>query len=172
MSTPSRWTYVFASLSMALVVFCLIQWLREASLRNELARVGGQVAVAERKGFDSAKLADTYAAEIRTLEVRVGELKKGEAKLRSDAFEALTALRMAEAGLLQAKADLGAAQAAVAKQNDSIRKQNIVIGEQNDAIRRQNEAFKKVVDDRNEVVRLLNERTEMLNKLNAEQAGK
>lgn len=172
MNSPSRWTYVFAGLSTALAVFCVVQWLREASLRSELAGVGGQVAVSEKKAFDSAKLADTYAAEIRTLEMRIAELKKGEAKRRSDALDSSTALRKAEAGLLQAKADLGVAREAVAKQNDSIRKQNAVIAEQNDAIRRQNEAFKKVIDDRNEVVKLLNERTEMLNKLNGEKAGK
>jgi len=172
MSTPSRWTYFFAGLSVALAVFCAVQWRREAALRTELASAGGQVAVSEKKAFDAAKLADTYAGEIRTMETRVTELKKAEAWLKSDTLKATTALRKAEAGLLQTKADLGAAKEAVVRQNDAIRKQNAVIAEQNDGIRRLNEAFKKVVDDRNEVVRLLNERTEMLNKLNAEKAGK
>jgi chromosome segregation ATPase len=172
MSHPSRWTYVFAGLSVALAACCVVQWRREAALRAELAEVGGQVAVSEKKAFDAAKLADTYAVEIRTLETRVTELKKAEAGLKSDTLKATAALRKAEAGLLQAKADLGAAKEAITKQNDSIRKQNTVIAEQNDGIRRLNEAFKKVVDDRNEVVRLLNERTDMLNKLNAEKAGK
>lgn len=172
MSAPSRWTYAFAGLSVALVVFCVAQWRREAALRAGLADVGGQVAVSEKKAFDAANLADTYAAEIRTLDARVTELKKTEAAAKAESLRASTALRKAQAELAQAKADLGAAREAVQKQNDSIRKQNAVIAEQNDAIRRLNEAFKKVVDDRNEVVRLLNERTEMLNKLNADKAGK
>lgn len=172
MNAPSRWTYVFAGLSMALAAFCVVQWRREATLRTELAEVGGQVAVSEKKAFDAAKLADTYAGEIRALETRVTELKKAEAGLKNDTLKATTALRQAEAGLLQAKADLGASREAVLRQNDAIRKQNTVISEQNDGTRRLNEAFKKVVDDRNEVVRLLNERTDMLNKLNAEKAGK
>ncbi len=172
MSSPTRWTYVFAGLSVALAACCVAQWAREAALRAELASAGGQVAVSEKKAFDAAKLADTYAGEIRRLEARIIELKKAEAGLKNDTLKATTALRSAEAGLLQAKADLGAAKEAITKQNDSIRKQNAVIAEQNDGIRRLNEAFKQVVDDRNEVVRLLNERTDLLNKLNADKAEK
>ena len=56
MNAPSRWTYVFAGLSMALAAFCVVQWRREATLRTELAEVGGQVAVSEKKAFDAAKL--------------------------------------------------------------------------------------------------------------------
>lgn len=170
MSAPSRWTYVFAGLSVALASFCVAQWRREAALRAGLAEVGGQVAATEKKAFDSAKLVDTYAAEIRTLEARGTELKKSEAAAKAEALKASGAQRKAQAELAQSKADLGAAREAIQKQNDSIRKQNAVIAEQNDAIRRQNEAFKKVVEDRNEVVRLLNERTDMLNKLNAEKS--
>ncbi len=172
MRSPTRWTYVFAGLSVALAACCVAQWAREAALRAELASAGGQVAVSEKKAFDAAKLADTYAGEIRRLEARIIELKKAEAGLKNDTLKATTALRSAEAGLLQAKADLGAAKEAITKQNDSIRKQNAVIAEQNDGIRRLNEAFKQVVDDRNEVVRLLNERTDLLNKLNADKAEK
>ena len=172
MSAPSRWTYAFAGLSVVLACFCVAQWRREAALRAELATLGGQVAVSEHKAFDGAKLADTYAAEIRTLETRVIELKKTEAAAKSEALKTSTAMRKAQAELAQTSADLGAARQAISKQNDSIRRQNAVIAEQNDAIRRQNEVFKKVVEDRNEVVRLLNERTEMLNKLNAEKSGK
>lgn len=172
MSAPSRWTYAYATLAVALAGFCIAQWGREARLRTELASTGGQVAVSEKKAYDATKLADTYAAEIRTLEARVTELKNAEAAAKADALKASGTQRKAQAELAQAMSDLGAAREAIQKQNDSIRKQNAVIAEQNDAIRRQNEAFKKVVEDRNEVVRLLNERTEMLNKLNAEKAGK
>lgn len=172
MSAPSRWTYVFAGLSVALVCFCVAQWRREAATRSELATLGGQVAVSEKKAFDAAKLADTYEAEIRTLEARVTELMKTEATAKAEALKASVAQRKAQAELAQSAADLGAARQAIQKQNDSIRKQNAVIAEQNEAIRRQNEAFKKVVEDRNEVVRLLNERTDLLNKLNTERAGK
>jgi len=167
MSAPGRWTYVFAGLAAALAVCCVAQWAREAALRTDAAAVGAQVAVLEKKAFDAAKLADTYAAEIRALEARVTDLKQSEGAAKAEALRTATAARKAQAELTQASADLGAARQAVQQQNDSIRRQNAVIAEQNDAIRRQNEAFKKLVEDRNEVVRLLNERTDMLNKLNA-----
>ncbi|MGI9109442.1 MAG: hypothetical protein ACR2KA_05400 [Opitutales bacterium] len=172
MSAPYRWTYVFAGLAAALAACCVAQWAREAALRKDATAVGAQVAVSEKKAFEAAKLADTYAAEIRALEARVIELKQSEGAAKTEALKTSTAMRKAQAELAQSSADLGAARQAISKQNDSIRKQNAVIAEQNDAIRHQNEAFKKVVEDRNEVVRLLNERTEMLNKLNATEKGK
>ena len=172
MSAPSRWTYIFAGLAAALAACCVAQWAREAALRTDATAIGAQVAVSEKKAFEAGKLADTYAAEIRTLEARVTELKQSEGAAKAEALKASTAARKAQAEFAQSAADLGAARQAIQQQNDSIHRQNAVIAEQNDAIRRQNAAFKKVVEDRNEVVRLLNERTEMLNKLNASEKGK
>ena len=153
---------------MALSVFCASQWVRESELRAELL----SARVAERElreqSAEARRLGETYAAEIRRLDGRVGELKRAEEAVRKELAVAAAALASAR----QAVAELAPLRAAVARQNESLRRQNAVVAKQNDAIRAQNENLRKLVEERDAVVRLLNERTELLNKLGAERAGK
>ncbi len=155
-----RWPLVLAALCVALSVFCASQWVRESELRAELR----SARVAERElreqSAEARRLGETYAAEIRRLDARVGELKLAEEAVRKE-------LAVAAAALITARQA-----AAVAQQNESLRRQNAVVTKQNDVVRTQNESLRKLVAERDEVVRLLNERTELLNKLNAERAGK
>ena len=164
----SRWPLVLAALCVALSVFCASQWVRESELRAELL----SARVAERElreqSAEARRLGETYAAEIRRLDGRVGELKRTEEAVRKELAVAAAALASAR----QAAAELAPLRAAVARQNESLRRQNAVVAKQNDAIRAQNENLRKLVEERDAVVRLLNERTELLNKLSAERAGK
>ena len=70
----SRWPLVLAALCVALSVFCASQWVRESELRAELL----SARVAERElreqSAEARRLGETYAAEIRRLVGRVGEL--------------------------------------------------------------------------------------------------
>jgi chromosome segregation ATPase len=163
-----RWPLVLSALCVALVAFCALQWRREAELRAELLTA----RVAERdlreQSAEARRLGETYAAEIRRLDGRVGELKRTEEAVRKELGVAQTALASAR----QDAAGLAPLRAAIAQQNESIRRQNAVVAQQNDAIRAQNENVRKLVAERDAVVRLLNERTELLNKLNTERAGK
>jgi hypothetical protein len=159
----SRWPLVLAALCVVLSVFCASQWVRESELRAELL----SARVAERElreqSAEARRLGETYAAEIRRLDGRVGELKRAEEAVRKELADSAAALSSAR----QAAAELAPLRAAVAQQNASIRRQNAVMTKQNDAIRAQNENLRKLVEERDAVVRLLNERTELLNKLNA-----
>ena len=150
-----RWPLVLAALCVALSVFCASQWVRESELRAELR----SARVAERElreqSAEARRLGETYAAEIRRLDARVGELKLAEEAVRKE-------LAVAAAALITARQA-----AAVAQQNESLRRQNAVVTKQNDVVRTQNESLRKLVAERDEVVRLLNERTELLNKLSA-----
>lgn len=164
----SRWPLVLAALCVALSAFCASQWIRESELRAELLTV----RVAERdlraKSAEALRLGETYAAEIRRQDTRVGELKRSEEAVRKE-------LAVSAAGLAAARqivAELTPLRGIVAQQNESIRRQNAVVAKQNDAIRAQNENLRKLIEERDAVVRLLNERTQMLNKLNAEKAAK
>ncbi len=164
----SRWPLVLAALCLALSVFCASQWVRESELRAELrsARVAEQEL--REQSAEARRLGETYAAEIRRLDARVGELKRAEEVVRKELAVSAAALASAR----QAAAELAPLRAAVAQQNDSIRRQNAVVAKQNEAIRAQNEGIHKLVEERDAVVRLLNERTEMLNKLNSERSAK
>jgi hypothetical protein len=164
----SRWPLVLAALCVALSVFCASQWIRESELRAELLTV----RVAERdlraKSAEALRLGETYAAEIRRQDTRVGELKRSEEAVRKE-------LAVSAAGLAAARqivAELTPLRGIVAQQNESIRRQNAVVAKQNDAIRAQNENLRKLIEERDAVVRLLNERTEIINKLTAEKAAK
>jgi uncharacterized coiled-coil protein SlyX len=164
----SRWPLVLAALCVVLSVFCASQWVRESGLRAELR----SARVAERElreqSAEARRLGETYAAEIRRLDGRVGELKRAEEAVRKELAVAAVALASAR----QDAAGIAPLRAAVAQQNESIRRQNAVVTRQNDAIRAQNENLRKLVEERDAVVRLLNERTELLNKLSARPAGK
>lgn len=164
----SRWPLVLAALCAVLSVFCTSQWVRESELRAELL----SARVAERelreRSAEARRLGETYAAEIRRLDARVGELKRAEEAVRKELAVTAAALTSSR----QAAAELAPLRAAVAQQNESIRRQNAVVTKQNDAIRAQNENLRKLVEERDAVVRLLNERTELLNKLNAERSAK
>jgi len=163
-----RWPLVLSALCVALAAFCATQWVRESELRAELL----SARVAERElreqSAEARRLGETYAAEIRRLDGRVGELKRAEEAVRKELTTSAAALIAAR----QAVAELAPLRAAVARQNGSLRRQNAVVAQQNDAIRAQNENLRKLVEERDAVVRLLNERTELLNKLGAERAGK
>lgn len=163
-----RWPLVLAALCVALSVFCASQWVRESELRAELR----SARVAERElreqSAEARRLGETYAAEIRRLDARVGELKRAEEAVRKELAVAVATLAAAR----QDAAGLAPLRAAVAQQNESIRRQNAMVTQQNDAIRVQNENLRKLIAERDAVVRLLNERTELLNKLTAERAGK
>jgi chromosome segregation ATPase len=163
-----RWPLVLAALCVALSVFCASQWVRESELRADLR----SARVAERElreqSAEARRLGETYAAEIRRLDGRVGELKRAEEAVRKELTTSSAALITAR----QAVAELAPLRSAVAQQNESLRRQNAVVAKQNDAIRAQNESLRKLVDERDAVVRLLNERTELLNKLTAELAPK
>jgi uncharacterized coiled-coil protein SlyX len=164
----SRWPLVLSALCVVLSVFCASQWVRESELRAELL----SARVAERElreqSAEARRLGETYAAEIRRLDGRVGELKRAEEAVRKELAVSAAALASAR----QAAAELAPLRAAVAQQNESIRRQNAVVTKQNDAIRAQNENLRKLVEERDAVVRLLNERTELLNKLNTERSAK
>jgi uncharacterized coiled-coil protein SlyX len=164
----ARWPLVLAALCVVLSVFCASQWVRESELRAELR----SARVAERElreqSAEARRLGETYAAEIRRLDGRVGELKRAEEAVRKELAVSAVALASAQ----QAAAELAPLRAAVAQQNESIRRQNETVTKQNAAIRSQNESLRKLVEERDAVVRLLNERTELLNKLNAERPAK
>jgi len=164
----SRWPLVLAALCVVLSVFCASQWIRESELRAELLTA----RVAERdlraNSAEALRLGETFAAEIRRLDTRVGELKRSEEAVCKELAVSAAALASAR----QLIAELTPLRGAVAQQNESICLQNAVVAKQNDAIRVQNENQRKLVEERDAVVRLLNERTQMLNKLNAEKVAK
>jgi len=164
----SRWPLVLAALCVALSVFCASQWVRESELRAELLSARVTERDLRAKSAEALRLGETYAAEIRRLDARVGELKRAEEAVRKELAVTAAALTSSR----QAAAELAPLRAAVAQQNESIRRQNAVVTKQNESIRAQNENLRKLVEERDAVVRLLNERTELLNKLNAERTGK
>ena len=98
----SRWPLVLAALCVALSVFCASQWVRESELRAELL----SARVAERElreqSAEARRLGETYAAEIRRLDGRVGELKRTEEAVRKELAVAAAALASAR----QAAAEL------------------------------------------------------------------
>lgn len=164
----SRWPLVLAALCVALSVFCASQWVRESELRAELLSARVTERDLRAKSAEALRLGETYAAEIRRLDARVGELKRAEEAVRKELAVAAAALSSAK----QEAAGIAPLRAAVARQNESIRRQNAVVAKQNDTIRAQNESLRKLAEERDAVVRLLNERTELLNKLSAGPAGK
>lgn len=164
----SRWPLVLAALCVALSVFCASQWVRESALRAELLTARLAERDLRAKSVEATRLGETYAAEVRRLDTRVGELKRAEEAARKELAASAASLATAR----QAAAELPPLRTAVAQQNESIRRQNVIVAKQNDATRAQNENLRKLVEERDTVVRLLNERTEMINKLNAEKAGK
>lgn len=161
----SRWPFVLAALCVALSFFCASQWVRESELRAELLSARVTERDLRAKSAEALRLGETYAAEIRRLDARVGELKRAEEAVRKELAVALSSAKQEAAGIAPLRA-------AVAQQNESIRRQNAVVAKQNDTIRAQNESLRKLAEERDAVVRLLNERTELLNKLSAGPAGK
>jgi hypothetical protein len=164
----ARWPLILAALCVALSVFCASQWVRESGLRAELRSARVAEKELREQSAEARRLGETYAAEIRRLDGRVGELKRAEEAVRKELSDSAAALSSAK----QDSAGIAPLRAAVAQQNESIRRQNAVMTKQNGAIRAQNENLRKLVEERDAAVRLLNERTELLNKLNAEPASK
>ncbi|MCX6855797.1 MAG: hypothetical protein NTV80_12930 [Verrucomicrobia bacterium] len=158
--------------SLGLCVVCVLQWQREALLRERIVDLVKQLEAENKLRFVAEQKVHEYGQEIERLEGLRAEI---ESKLL-DATEDLRdrtvdqtargysiAVIMNEA--LRASSDLEAYQQLAGKGTDALKKRNSEVNAQNEAIEKANAAIKQLASERDEAITKLNARIQEFNEL-------
>lgn len=176
-------------LSAILMVLCglsVLQWQREAKLRDTIKALDTELKTEQQKNLDLELKLTAWEKEIRQLNERITEqttkIQEQEVKLASftndEANQKVRAdqlekeLEVATASLEQTKTSLKewqdkavALNESLMTQNENIKKLNEAVAEQNEAIKKQNELLKTVTEERDGTITKLNDQIAKYNEL-------
>lgn len=171
---------------MVLCGLCVLQWLREAKLKDTIQAVDTELKAEQQKNLDLELKLGAWEKEIRQLNERIVEqtnkIQEQEVKLTSFSSDGANQkvradqlekdLEISNNSLEQAKASLKEWQDKavvlnenLVKQNETLKELNDSITMQNDAIQKQNEVLKTLTTERDGAIAKLNDQIGKYNEL-------
>ncbi|MCF7785465.1 MAG: hypothetical protein K9N47_05040 [Prosthecobacter sp.] len=165
-------TTLLVLISLGLCAVCLVQWKREARLRDHIQDLVKRLKDENALRIDAERRVREYEKEIARLtelraevEAKLVEVTREYNNLSADSVARGITIAIYMRELMQMQRGLEATQLAFGKGADAIKSHNSVVTTQNSAMEKQNELLKQLVDERNDAISKLNARTREFNDL-------
>ncbi len=165
-------TTLLVVISLGLCAVCLVQWKREARLRDHIQDLVKRLEAENTLRIEAERKVREYEKEIARLtelraevEAKLVEVTREYNDLSKDSVARGITIAIYMREVMQMQHGLEATQRAFGKEAEAIKSHNSVVTTQNSAMEKQNELLKQLVEERNDAITKLNARTREFNEL-------